>query len=87
MDALDLNSSNADSIAPQLLPVARSDRWQVHYRLQDLEISCRCLTDGSLEMTTPSFAAQIQVWSVLYQLRASRSQLIHLLERSWAASA
>jgi hypothetical protein len=87
MDALDLNSSNADSIAPQLIPVARSDRWQVYHRLQELEISCRCLTDGRLEITTPSFATQVQVWSILYQLHASRSQLIHLLERSWSTSA
>ncbi|MBD2090005.1 hypothetical protein H6F67_09085 [Microcoleus sp. FACHB-1515] len=86
MDA-QFNSSDTDSPASQLIAVPRCDRWQIFHRLKELEISCRCLADGRLEIATHSFTDQLQVWSVLHQLSATRSQLVRLLERSWSASA
>ncbi|NJL19810.1 MAG: hypothetical protein HC895_01695 [Leptolyngbyaceae cyanobacterium SM1_3_5] len=86
MDA-QFNSLDADSPASQSIAVPRCDRWQIVHRLKELEISCCCLTDSRLEIASHSFTDQLQVWSVLHQLSATRSQLVHLLERSWSVSA
>ncbi|MDX2214566.1 MAG: hypothetical protein SFY66_14845 [Oculatellaceae cyanobacterium bins.114] len=71
------------SHSAQLIEIPISDRWQVYYRLRELGIPCTCLKDGSLwaEINTPLAAAQL--WSITFQLKASRSQLVDWLNRCW----
>lgn len=78
-----MDQTRFSSTSAQMLQIPLSDRWQVCHRLQDLGIPCTRLKDGSLwaEINTP--AAAVQLWSVIYQLNASRPQLIEWLNRCW----
>jgi hypothetical protein len=67
----------------QLITISRSDRWQVHQRLKELEISSTCLRDGSLQVEIHSPLTVLQLRSVLLQLTAPRSQLVDWLEHCW----
>lgn len=67
----------------QIVTIARSDRWQVCYRLQELDISCTCPADGNLVVDLDTPVALAQLWSVMQQLTGSRQQMIEWLERCW----
>lgn len=74
------------SLNPKLetdVAVNWADRWQVYYRLQDLEIPCRCGTNQELQVEIYSPIVAIQLWSVVGMLRASRSELISRLNSCW----
>ncbi|MBD2459926.1 hypothetical protein H6G89_02605 [Oscillatoria sp. FACHB-1407] len=71
------------SLSSQLIEIPICDRWQVYYRLQELGIPCTCLQDGSLWAEINSPLAASQLWSITFQLNASRSQLIDWLNRCW----
>ncbi|HEY9660658.1 MAG TPA: Asr1405/Asl0597 family protein, partial [Allocoleopsis sp.] len=62
------------------------DRWQVCYRLQDLDIPCDCLSDGSLQVEINNLTAALQLRSVVQQMTESRQQLADRLEQCWKAS-
>ncbi|MBF2050046.1 MAG: hypothetical protein IGS54_22210 [Elainella sp. C42_A2020_010] len=65
------------------MAISRSDRWQVHQRLEELEIASTCLRDGSLKVEIRSPLTIIQLRSVLQQFTASRQQLVDWLEQCW----
>jgi hypothetical protein len=67
----------------QLITISRSDRWQVHQRLRELEISSTCLRDGGLEVEIYSPLTVFQLRSVLLQFTAPRQQLADWLEQCW----
>lgn len=75
---------NASSKQVVVLP--RCDRWQVYYRLQELEISCDCLADGSLQVEINSATAALQLRSVVQHTTESRQQLADRLECCWKIS-
>ncbi|MBZ8181743.1 MAG: hypothetical protein SAL07_17255 [Oscillatoria sp. PMC 1051.18] len=60
-----------------------ADRWQVYYRLQDLQIPCRCATNQELQVEVYSPTGAIQLWSVVRNLTASRRDLINWLNCCW----
>ncbi len=70
----------------KVVEVNRADRWQVYYRLRELGISCGCAVDQPLLVEVYSTTAAIQLWSVVRQLTASRSELVSHLERCWQTS-
>jgi hypothetical protein len=78
-----MDQTRFTSTAAQLIQISMGDRWQVYHRLQELGVSSSCLDDGGLtaEINTP--LAALQLWSVTYPLKASRSQLIQWLHRCW----
>lgn len=67
----------------QQVKVNRGEKWQIYYRLQELEIPCQCISNQPLEVTTTTPTAAIQLWSVVKQLTAPRAELINWLERCW----
>jgi hypothetical protein len=78
-----MHSPSCDLTPAQIVSISRSDRWLAYQRLQELSIPCDCAQDGHLRVAVDSAEAAIQVWSVIRQLTASRSQLIQWLERCW----
>ena len=73
-----LNSSADLTLLPNCL-----ERWQVYYRLQDLDIPCECSYYKPLEVKIDSATAAVQAWSVLQQVRSPRDRLVAWLERCW----
>ena len=61
-----------------------SDRWRIHYRLQELGISSDCPVNCSfLRVLVDCPFALLQLWSVLKQYAWSRPEQVHWLERCW----
>ncbi|HEY9647654.1 MAG TPA: Asr1405/Asl0597 family protein [Chroococcidiopsis sp.] len=83
-----------DSVSPSLtssspdytLAVPRASRWQIYQRLQDLDIDCICLPDGTLKAAVVHPVAMAQIWSVVQQSLSSRQQLVGWLETCWQQS-
>ncbi|WP_416665839.1 Asr1405/Asl0597 family protein [Egbenema bharatensis] len=86
MDYPSFSSVPSSTPVAQIVAIDRCDRWQVHHRLQELDISCTCLSDGRLQVEVDYPIAAIQLWSVARHITASRSQLANWLERCWALS-
>jgi hypothetical protein len=78
-----MKQSSQNTTDSQVVAVARSDRWQVCRRLQALEIPCCCNGSGGLEAEINSPLAAIQLWCVVRQFTASRSELVVQLNRCW----
>ncbi len=70
----------------QVVVLPRCDRWQVYYRLQELDICCDCLSDGSLQVEINSPVAALQLRSVVQHITESRQQLAERLEYCWKIS-
>lgn len=86
MDQTDYTPSRPCStphLTQHVVTVARSDRWQAHYRLQELGIACTCSENGQLQVEVNGPIAVAQLWSVLQQLTRSRKQLSSWLEQCW----
>ena len=66
--------------------VARSDRWCIQQRLQELEIVCSCPADGTLQVEVDHAIAAVLVRSVVKQFLASRVELVDWLERCQSVS-
>ncbi|MFB2838473.1 Asr1405/Asl0597 family protein [Floridanema evergladense] len=78
-----MEQSSVNSIDSQVVAVCRCDRWQVYHRLQALDIPCCCNGNGRLEVEINSPLAAIQLWCVVKQLTAPRSELVAQLNRCW----
>lgn len=82
---------NGDSIQAQpsqlqRIMIARCDRRQIAQRLQDLDLACTCLNDGSLQVDIANPVAALQLWSVMQQFTAPRSALVARLTQCWHQS-
>lgn len=67
----------------KVLEVESAYRWQVFYRLQALEIPCKCSTNQPLLVCSDSPQAAVQIWSVVRQFSTSRPELASWLDRCW----
>jgi hypothetical protein len=76
----------SNSLVGQPVTISLSDRWHVYQRLQDLEIPCSCPSDGSLRVEINTPTAALQLWSVTFQLNASRQRHVAWLKRCWQPS-
>ena len=73
--------SSMPSSSQQVISIARGDRWEVCRRLQELDIACNCLADGSCAAEIHTPLAAIQLWSVISHLTSSRQQKIGFLHQ------
>jgi hypothetical protein len=78
-----MNFYGLDAGTIPIAAVSRCDRWQAYQRLQELGVACVCTPDGTFAVDVQSWIDVVQVRSVVQQLTASRSELIHWLERCW----
>ncbi|MCU0569572.1 MAG: hypothetical protein MUF49_23720 [Oculatellaceae cyanobacterium Prado106] len=65
----------------QIVDVPQIDRWQVYSRLQELQISCNCPSDGTLRVEVDHAIAILLVRSTVQQFTAPRQELVNWLER------
>ncbi|MBW4621083.1 MAG: hypothetical protein KME17_17215 [Cyanosarcina radialis HA8281-LM2] len=80
-----MKSLQADSEAAQTLGVKGAERWEIYWRLQQLDIPAQCATNQPLKAQITSPAAVVQVWSVVRQTTAPRRELVLWLHRCWQA--
>ncbi|MDJ0719510.1 MAG: hypothetical protein QNJ54_35705 [Prochloraceae cyanobacterium] len=78
-----MSLSHQETKLSQIIAINRVDRWSVYQRLQQLEISCQCLTNESLRAEFKSPLDAIQLWSVVKQIYSTRTELILWLNRCW----
>ncbi|GAB1543336.1 hypothetical protein NUACC21_60100 [Scytonema sp. NUACC21] len=66
-----------------IVQIPVGDRWRIYHRLQELMIPCWCPPDGSLRVKIDGCLTAILVRSTVFQLMASRQELIDWLEQCW----
>ena len=59
------------------------DRWQVYYRLQELDIHCQCSGYQPLEVDVQTATQAIQLWSIVSRVSEPRQVLVTRLMASW----
>lgn len=65
------------------LTIDRTDRWTIAHRLQELQIACWCLEDGSCWVDIPNSTTALLLRSVIHQVLAPRKDLVAWLEQCW----
>jgi hypothetical protein len=78
-----MNTAEPLSEPSQALALQGAERWEVYRRLETLEISCQCLIHQPLQVHLESPLAIAQLWSVVKQVTAPRTELVQWLERCW----
>jgi hypothetical protein len=68
---------------PKALAVPMGERWQIHARLQELEISSYCAPDGLLHVEINTPLQLLLVYRILWQATTTRQQWIDWLECCW----
>lgn len=71
------------NVLHQIVQIPYDQRWQIYHRLQELNIPCSCLEDGSLQVQINNWIAAILLRSTVIQCTVSRRSLIDWLERCW----
>lgn len=66
--------------------VSCDDRWQVYYRLQELNIDCQCSSFQPLKVNLQTPTEALQLWSVVKSVSEPRLSLAKRLNRSWKAT-
>lgn len=79
---MDKSTSRTPTLG-QVVSVARVDRWSINHRLQDLNISCTCPTDGTLRVNVDHAVALLLVNSVVRRFTLPRQVSVDWLERCW----
>ncbi|NDJ18260.1 Asr1405/Asl0597 family protein [Myxacorys almedinensis] len=77
-----MNLENTPYQSSEIVEIQCDDRWQVYFRLQELNVPCWCAAHQSLTVQIDSAIALIHLWSVVKQTKA-RSHLIEWLETCW----
>lgn len=67
----------------QIVKVNTDLRWQVYFRLQELNIPCQCSLYQPLQAKTDHAVEAIQLWSVVRSFTLSSHELVHWLNRCW----
>ena len=67
----------------QIVNVNADLRWQVYYRLQELDIPCQCLPYKPLQAQPNHVQAAIQLWSVVRSFSLSSHELVNWLNHCW----
>ena len=79
----DSQTESFELVPNRVVEVRWSCRWDAFRRLQTLGIKCQCSTNEPLLIYLHSPTTVIQIWSVLRQCGASRSNLVDWLESCW----
>ena len=72
-----------DAFVSQVAKINLSDRWSVHRRLQELNISCWCPKDGTLWVEIDNCIDAILLRSTIQHFASTRYELTDWLERCW----
>ncbi|MEM9905838.1 MAG: Asr1405/Asl0597 family protein [Cyanobacteria bacterium P01_D01_bin.44] len=80
------SQSASQSESSSLFAIHCAERWQVYFRLQALDIPCRCQSYCPLEVEVTTPQAAIQLWSVVACASKPRLELASRLERCWQLS-
>lgn len=78
-----MNINNSEAEIQQVVTVNWAERWSVYYRLQELQIPCKCSTNRPLQVQLDNTKTAIQLWSVAKQFSASRHELVGWLKCCW----
>ncbi len=78
-----MSSTPSGFTKSQIVNVDADLRWQVYYRLQELNIPCQCLPYQSLQIQLNHALAAIQLWSVVRSFNLSNHELIDWLNHCW----
>ncbi|MBE9167773.1 hypothetical protein IQ238_09665 [Pleurocapsales cyanobacterium LEGE 06147] len=78
-----MSINNSEVETQQVVTVNWAERWSVYYRLQELQIPCKCSTNQPLQVQLDSTKTAIQLWSVARQFNGSRQELVDWLECCW----
>ena len=73
------------NVLRQIVQIPYDQRWQLYHRLQELNIPCSRLENGSLQVEIDNTIALILLNSTVIQCTASRLSLIDWLKRCWQA--
>ncbi|WP_267383976.1 Asr1405/Asl0597 family protein [Cyanobacterium sp. uoEpiScrs1] len=81
-----IRSSRPDALISQVEKISRCERWLLYRRLEELMIPCWCPDDGSLWVEIEHGIDAILLHSTVYQVSASRQELVDWLSRCWEAA-
>lgn len=79
--------NNALCLTPMSFAVSsiqRCDRWSIHHRLQELNITCACPADGTLRVEVNHALDLVLTRSAVRQFITSRQDNIDWLDRCWS---
>ena len=80
-----MNSSQLQPEDSEVVEVSCwEDRWQIHKRLQELEIPSWCDLGQPLRVQISNTNDAIQLSSVLQQFSSSRQELVSYIQRCWS---
>ena len=77
---------NAACLSPlncAISSIQRCDRWSIHHRLQELNVTCACPADGSLRVAVDNVADLVLAHSAIRQFITSRQDQADWLDRCW----
>ncbi|MEM6451045.1 MAG: Asr1405/Asl0597 family protein [Cyanobacteria bacterium P01_D01_bin.105] len=63
------------------------DRWQVYYRLKELNIAAQCQGFRPLQASIQTATEAVQLWSIVRRISTPRTELAATLDKSWRAPA
>ncbi|WP_036028294.1 Asr1405/Asl0597 family protein [Leptolyngbya sp. PCC 6406] len=66
-----------------MIPIDCCDRWQVYFRLQELDIPCHCQSHQPLQVKITTPQAALQVWTVVRRCSTPRPDLAQWLDGCW----
>lgn len=78
-----MDSTSSKFTQSQVVNVNAHFRWQVYYRLQELDIPCECLPYKPLLAQSNHVLAAIQLWSVVRNFSLSTHELVDWLNHCW----
>ncbi|MGD1909067.1 MAG: Asr1405/Asl0597 family protein [Leptolyngbyaceae cyanobacterium] len=59
------------------------DRWQVYFRLQELDIPCQCQAHKPLSAEVRTADVALQIWSVVNRVSRPQKELATWLNHCW----
>jgi hypothetical protein len=89
MTSSQLQQALIHSPAPQWTPIDSapidaSRRWQIYFRLRELDLACQCRGYQPLQVEVNTVQDAVQVWSVIRHCSASRLELAQWLNHCLA---
>lgn len=89
-NSVNLNSLQAQELSTPLVApislISRSQRWMVSRRLNQLNISSRCPSDGSLWVEVDNSFQAILIRAVVLEMVATKREKINWLDRCWEST-
>ena len=79
-----LSSQSSSQFSSQhAFTVFCEDRWQVYYRLKELDINAQCQGYCPLKVSIQTATEAMQLWSIAKRVSSPRAELAATLEKRW----